>query len=241
MVTQYNEQKKAMQCEYDKLGELLTKFCRLCYFVRYSDMFFSYEKRVKNGDESIVKESADSFIHAIEFLAKEGEKFAFEENAKKDYPFGVLDEYIIWVNLIRYEFSHKNNRELNFRDYMPYPPAGMTKINYTKLIKDISFGHNINPEYFYTEYLGDIAEALEVEVIEPMKQLSYKINIGLGQNFKDLMKYSRWLFISSVLVPLLCLLLPQMCFIYWSQFILFVGFIIISYKIYSVLKDIIKL
>jgi len=237
MVTKYNERKK----EYNKIGDILTKFCRLCYFVRYSDMFFLYEKRVKNGDTTVVKESADSLIYAINFLAEKVEDCAFEENAKKYYPFETLDEYTTWTNLIWYEFSHKNNRELNFRDYMPYPPAGMTKINYSKLITDLSFGHNIDPEYFYIEYLGNIAGVVEVEVVERMKQLRDELNTGVGQKFKDLMKYSSFLFIMSVFVPLLCLLLPEMEIIYILQFILLLGFIIISCKIYSVLKEIINL
>jgi hypothetical protein len=237
MVTKYNERRK----EYNNFGNILTKFCRLCYFVRYSDMFFSYEKRVEDGDATIVKESAGSFIYAIKFLAEKVEDCAIKENEKKYYPFESLDEYITWTNLIWYEFSHKNNRELNFRDYMPYPPAGMTKINYSKLITDLSFGHNIDPEYFYIECLGNIAGAVEVEVIERMKQLSDELNTGIGQKFKYLMKYSSILFISSVFVPLLCLLLPEMGIIYILQFILFLVFIIISCKIFLGLKDVINL
>lgn len=235
MVTKYNDRKK----EYDKIGNALTKFCRLCYFVRYSDMFRSYEKRVEDGDATIVKESADSFIYAIKFLAEKVEDCAIEENAKKYYPFESLDEYITWTNLIWYEFSHKNNRELNFRDYMPYPPACMTKINYSKLITDLSFGHNINPEYFCIESLGNIAGAVEVEVIERMKQLRDELNTGIGQKLKDLLTYSSILFITSVFIPLVCLLiLPKFDF-YLLQSLLLFAFVFLSCKIYLTLKKMI--
>jgi hypothetical protein len=74
-----------------------------------------------------------------------------------------------------------------------------------------------------------------------MKQLSDELNTGIGQKFKYLMKYSSILFISSVFVPLLCLLLPEMGIIYILQFILFLVFIIISCKIFLGLKDVINL
>ena len=48
IITQTKERKGLLQKEYDDYGSVLTKFCRLCYFVCHDSAFFDYEKRIKN-------------------------------------------------------------------------------------------------------------------------------------------------------------------------------------------------
>ena len=229
IITQIKERKDLLQKEYDDYGSMLTKFCRLCFFVCHDNAFFDYKKRIR--DQGITLDITCN----VESFSKIVEHCAILENVKIDYLFDDLEKYKNSANRIWRILIDENIKELKIDAYLSHPIPCFPEKRFSKLISDLSFGLNIDPDFFYLNYLGNIAGDVEVEVIDQMIDLSHKIKKQETQ-YKKLICSSKWLFFVSIILPLVLLLFPCICTIY-VYLILLIIFVFLTYTIYCKLKE----
>ena len=229
IITQIKERKDLLQKEYDDFGRMLTKFCRLCYFVCHDNAFFDYEKRIKNQRITL------DITCDVKSFAKIVEHCAILENVKIDYLFDDLEKYKKDANRMWKILIDRSDKELKIDAYLSHPIPCFPEKRFSKLISDLSFGLNIDPDYFYLNYLGDIAGDVEVEIIDLMIDLSYKIK-KQDKQYEKLICSSKGLFSVSILLPLVLLLFPCISTIYVCLILLIV-FVFITHIIYCMLKE----
>lgn len=143
-------------------------------------------------------------MHAIDALHKDLKLNQYKQNPYIDYREVDLDKMKTLVNSIWYDLIHKNYEEIHFSQPLDCP-FGISQGYFATIRKELSFGNKFASEGMDDREFGTIAGNVECEVMEDMEVLQYKMHKSIDCDVVAIVRYTRIVFVSGVVIPLLLL------------------------------------
>lgn len=237
-LTSRNKEYEENKQKLDALGRKLTLFRQLCGYVWSSNCFDEQRKKLKANEPAFDEDGyVKSFMHAIDTLHRDLKLKQYKQNPYIDYREDDLDTIKSLINSIWYDLIYKNYQEIHFSHPMECP-HGVSSGYYNYIRKELSFGNNFASEGMDDREFGTIAGNVECEVIEDMEALQYKMHKSIDCDVVAIIRYTIYVFISGVVVPLLLLwakdcLSKLAC---WNNLMLFIVMAVFLYSIVMAAK-----